>query len=130
MIKWIAAATVLAAPALAQSPGQPADKPMAMSMLAAAAADSPSTTAYRHAMQTMMTGMNAPYSGDADRDFVTGMLPHHQGAIDMAKIELQYGHDPALRRLARDIIGAQAKERAFMHRWLAEHPAQAPTPQP
>jgi uncharacterized protein (DUF305 family) len=128
MIKWIVAATLLTGSALAQ-PSAPA-QPMDMPMPAPSAAGSPSTAAYRHAMKTMMTGMNTPYSGDADRDFVTGMLPHHQGAIDMAKIELQYGHDPALRHLARDIIAAQNKEKMFMRRWLSEHPAQAPTPKP
>ncbi len=122
MIRWIIAATLLAGSAQAQTTTMPMDMPMPA---APAAGEAPSTTAYRQAMQAMMAGMNAPYSGNADRDFVTGMLPHHQGAIDMAKVELQYGHDPALRRLARDIIGAQAKERAFMQRWLSEHPAQA-----
>jgi uncharacterized protein (DUF305 family) len=130
MIKWVIAAVLLTGPALAKPPAIPMNMPMNTPVPAPAAAEAPSTAAYRHAMQTMMTGMNTPYSGDADRDFVTGMLPHHQGAIDMAKIELQYGHDPALHHLAREIIDSQAKERQFMHQWLAEHPAQAPTPPP
>jgi uncharacterized protein (DUF305 family) len=80
--------------------------------------------------QDMMAGMekmdrdmgSAPMTGDADRDFVAMMIPHHQGAIDMARVELRYGKDPALRRLATDIMAAQKKEIAFMERWQANHP--------
>ena len=50
------------------------------------------------------------------------MLPDHQGGIDMANIELRYGRDPALRRLAREIVASQSKEEAFMRGWLARHP--------
>ena len=70
----------------------------------------------------MMSNMEIPYSGDADRDFVNGMLPHHQGAIDMARVEAQYGHDPELKRLAHDIIVSQTKEVVMMRRWLLQHP--------
>ena len=62
-----------------------------------------------------------PYTGDADKDFVAGMIAHHRGAIDMAKVELQYGKDSQLRRLARNIIAAQQKEIAFMQTWQAKH---------
>ncbi len=65
----------------------------------------------------------APATGDADRDFVAMMIPHHQGAIDMAEVELRYGKDPALHRLARDIVAAQKKEIAMMRRWQVTHPA-------
>ena len=75
-----------------------------------------------------MKAMETPYTGNADHDFVTGMLPHHQGAVDMAKIELQYGRDPALKNLARSIIASQTKEQAFMRAWLAHHPMAAPKP--
>ena len=88
----------------------------------AAVADSHATAAYKQAMATMMTGMNQPYTGNPDRDFVLGMLPHHQGAIDMARVEMRYGHDPALRRLARSIIASQGREESFMRQWLARHP--------
>ena len=91
--------------------------------VSAQTADTPATTAYKQAMDRMMHGMDHPYSGDADRDFVTGMLPHHQGAVDMARVELRYGHDASLERLARDIIASQTKEQAFMRQWLAHHPA-------
>ena len=90
---------------------------------AAQSPDSPATAGYKHAMEGMMHGMEHAYSGDADRDFVTGMLPHHQGAVDMARVELKYGRDPALLRLAREIVASQTREQAFMRRWLAQHPA-------
>jgi uncharacterized protein (DUF305 family) len=70
-----------------------------------------------------MHGMMVPMSGDPDRDFVAGMLPHHQGAVDMAKVELQYGKDPEMRQLATDIVGAQEKEIGQMKVWQAKHPA-------
>ena len=93
-----------------------------MQMGSAPAANEPaSTKAYRDAMTKMDHGMGITYSGDADKDFVAGMIPHHQGAIDMAKVELQYGKDPQLRKLAQNIIAAQRKEIAFMKSWQAKH---------
>ena len=73
------------------------------------------------AMQGMQQGMAGEMSGDADKDFVGMMIPHHQGAIDMAKVELQYGKDPSLRKLAQAIVEAQEKEIALMKRWQAKH---------
>jgi uncharacterized protein (DUF305 family) len=61
-------------------------------------------------------------TGNADRDFVLMMIPHHQGAIDMAKVEIEYGHDEELRRMAEEIIAAQEKEIGDMKAWLAAHP--------
>ena len=52
----------------------------------------------------------APITGDADHDFATMMIPHHQGAIDMAQAELRYGHDEQLRRIAQEIIVEQQQE--------------------
>jgi uncharacterized protein (DUF305 family) len=62
------------------------------------------------AMKKMMTEMMIKPSGDVDRDFVQMMVPHHQGAVDMAKAELKYGQNEELRRLARDIVANQQRE--------------------
>lgn len=76
------------------------------------------------AMDKMSRDMAAvPMTGDADRDFAEMMIPHHQGAIDMAKYELAHGRDPAMLKLARDVVAAQEREIAGMTSWLAEHPA-------
>ena len=72
------------------------------------------------AMQEKMAA--APMTGDPDRDFVAMMEPHHQGAIDMARVELRYGKDPGLRRMSRDIIASQEREITEMRRWQANHP--------
>ncbi len=63
----------------------------------------------------------APMTGEPDRDFVAMMLPHHRGAVSMAKVELQYGHDPKMRALARDVIAAQDREIVQMRAWQAAH---------
>jgi uncharacterized protein (DUF305 family) len=68
-----------------------------------------------------MSGMKARSTGHADQGFAILMIPHHQAAIDMAKVELQYGTDPEIRRLATDIVAAQEKEIAQMKDWLAKH---------
>ncbi len=83
---------------------------------------SPSTEEYKAAANRMHADMALKYVGDADVDFVRGMVPHHQGAIDMARVELKFGSDPELRRLATDIVAAQEKEIVFMNAWLAKHP--------
>ena len=62
------------------------------------------------AMNKMMADMTIKPTGDVDRDFVAMMIPHHQGAIDMAKVELKYGHNEQLRRLAQEIVVTQQQE--------------------
>ena len=86
--------------------------------LATAAADS-FAAMMDTAMATMDRAMMAPSSGDPDRDFAAMMIPHHQGAIDMAVAELQFGHDETLRRLAQGIIVEQRQEIVVMSDALA-----------
>lgn len=84
------------------------------------ASGSASTNAYRTANGKMHKDMDIKFTGNPDGDFLRGMIPHHQGAIDMAKVVLQYGSDPEVKKLAQDIIAAQEKEIAMMKEWLAK----------
>ena len=73
-------------------------------------------------MDTMSKAMAAaPMTGNPDHDFVAMMIPHHQGAIDMARFELAHGTDPAMRALAKEIVAAQDKELAEMRAWQKTH---------
>jgi len=99
---------------------------LAMGFLALnASAETGSTPDYKKAMDTMMRSMKMSYTGDADIDFVKGMIPHHQGAIDMATVELEFGKDPEVVKLATDIIKAQETEIAVLKEWLAKNVAPA-----
>jgi uncharacterized protein (DUF305 family) len=86
---------------------------------APAAADSPATREYKAADAKMHKDMAIRYRNDADKDFAAGMIPHHQGAIDMAKVALKYGKDPEVRKLAEEIVAAQEKEIAQLRAILA-----------
>lgn len=85
------------------------------------AAESASTQAYRDANERMHGDMTMDFTGDPDVDFMRGMIPHHQGAIDMARIVLEYGSDPQVRALAEEVIATQQDEIEMMEKWLAEH---------
>lgn len=97
-----------------------------VSAVAAAQQPESPSDAFHSLMQTAMTrmarDMSLPYSGDPDRDFAAMMIPHHQGAIDMAEIELRLGHDERLRRLAQGIIVEQRQEIAVMQQILGSLP--------
>ncbi|WP_226951190.1 CopM family metallochaperone [Rhizobium terrae] len=81
-------------------------------------AGTPAASGYIAANEKMHKDMAISYSGDADVDFVRSMIPHHQGAIDMAKVELEHGKDPEIRKLAEAVIKAQEAEIAEMQAWL------------
>lgn len=80
--------------------------------------DSPSSLALRGIAAKMHAAMSFAFTGNADVDFVKGMIPHHQGAIDMAKTVIAFGNDPAVKKLAQDIVKAQESEIAQMREWL------------
>jgi uncharacterized protein (DUF305 family) len=100
-------------------PGNPA-----MTGGSGAAGGSASDNGLMQAMDKMNQGMAAaPATGNVDQDFVAMMIPHHQGAVDMAKVELASGKDPFLRKLARNIIASQQRQIREMQAWQAKHPA-------
>lgn len=107
----LVAALGLAGIAASQTPhhghGVPTDEP-----------DAPSTKAFKAANDKMHQDMAIAYTGDADVDFVLGMIPHHQGAIEMAKVVLQFGKDEQIRKLAADVVREQEREIGEMRAWL------------
>ena len=102
-------ATSLASPAFAQHAGHGA---------APATAEPASTRELRAANDRMHRDMAIRYTGNADRDFAAAMIPHHQGAIDMARVELRHGTDPEMRRIAEEVIRAQEAEIATLRAFL------------
>jgi uncharacterized protein (DUF305 family) len=113
------AVSALAAPSLAETEGE--GHGMDHSGHAMHGDESPATRAFMEANMRMHAGMEIDYSGDADVDFMRGMIAHHQGAIDMARIVLEHGDDPEARKLAEEIIAAQEAEIAFMQGWLEKN---------
>jgi uncharacterized protein (DUF305 family) len=120
-------ATVIAIACLAAAPAPTeAQQATAPASTAASASqqhladEAPFMTENSAAMDTMMAGMNVKPTGDVDVDFAAMMIPHHQGAIDMALAELRYGKNEQLRRIAQEIIVDQQQEIAAMHLALGQ----------
>ena len=95
--------------------------------IAALAQMEPRAKSFMHAMKDSMERMDngmksAPMNGNIDHDFATMMIPHHQGAIDIAKAELLYGKDPVMKRLAEEIVVDQQSEIQAMQLWLSKQP--------
>jgi len=84
----------------------------------------PSSLAFHGINAKMHTAMDITFTGNADADFVKGMIPHHEGAVDMAKTVLAFGKDPEIRKLAEEIVRAQESEIALMKAWLANNTRQ------
>jgi uncharacterized protein (DUF305 family) len=109
--------------------GLAAETALAQPATTADQAEAPYLAENDAAMRKMMAGMDVKPSGDVDRDFVDMMVPHHQGAIDMAVAVLRYGHNPVVRRLAQEIIVDQQQEIAAMRRAVGEPlPPSSPAP--
>lgn len=83
--------------------------------------ESPATKAFMQANAEMHGAMAIEFTGNADVDFIKGMIPHHQGAVEMARIVLDHGSDPEVRKLAEAVIAAQEAEIAWMTEWLARN---------
>jgi uncharacterized protein (DUF305 family) len=99
-----------------------------MARTKAAANLNPAQTAYAEANARMHAGMGAAIAADADVAFMQGMIPHHQGAVDMANIVLKHGKDPETRALAETVIKAQEAEIKQMQAWLAKRGVKADAP--
>lgn len=82
---------------------------------------SAATRAYKNAALQMHKDMAVRYTGNADKDFAATMAAHHKGALEIAKVELKYGTDPEMRKLAEQIVVANEKEIALMREWRSKH---------
>ncbi len=124
--RWLGPTSVLVvgsaffALALARNPPPATFVPLCGLAALAPAAEAPFLTENDSAMRKMMADMTIQPSGDVDHDFVEMMVPHHQGAIDMAQALLRYGHNEPLRRMAQEIIVTQQQEIAAMRLALGE----------
>jgi uncharacterized protein (DUF305 family) len=132
LIAGLAALSLAAAAASAQEHhhGEAASTPPASAAppVFVASSAKPFSALMDDAMAVMDAGMRqAPMNGNPDHDFVTMMMPHHQGAVDMAKAVLLSTQDPEIRNLALGIIAEQQVEIQVMQAWLQHHPTKETT---
>ncbi|WP_230533329.1 CopM family metallochaperone [Microvirga roseola] len=119
----VAALATLPAAALAQGAHHGGHSGHSAPAAAPQMPDSAATKAYRDANARMHRDMDIKFSGDADIDFVRGMIPHHQGAIDMARVALEHSKDEQVRKWAADVVREQEREIAEMKEWLRKRGA-------
>lgn len=118
----LAAGLALACTAAALAQGHPSSDSQQPPASFEASTGRPFAALMHEAMHIMDEGMQrAPMNGDAEHDFVVMMIPHHQGAVDMAKAVLLNTQDPAMRNLALGIVTEQQYEIERMHAWLEQH---------
>lgn len=102
-----------------EAPAHVASRPMNhASMGHAGGSETEATRAFAQAAARMHSAMASKPTGDVDLDFAQGMIPHHAGAVDMARIELRHGTDPTMRKLARTVIETQTTEMETMGEWI------------
>lgn len=116
-----AAVSMAAGSASAAGTGPAADGGHAGAHGAAATGEPPHLAAFREASDRMHAAMDIEPSGNPDVDFVRGMIGHHAGAIEMARVVLEHGTDPEIRALAEQIVSAQEQEIERMREWLDRH---------
>ena len=100
--------------------GQADAVPMQKNMMPAAS-DPASTKEFKDAHMAMLKNMHQPFTGNPDVDFRVHMIPHHQGAIDMAKVALKHATNPDTKKMAQQIIADQEREIAEMQAWLKKN---------
>jgi hypothetical protein len=122
IVSVVAAASLAACSTKSQSLADYIAAICAAPLRSASAEEAPYLAENVNAMTKMMIDMGIRPSGDVDRDFVSMMAPHHQGAIEMARAELRYGRNEPLRRMAQEIIVTQLQEIAAMRLALGQPP--------